>query len=218
MPSPVFYAKHEMKMISTRAENRVASLGLLLWLWSSARLWRRRRKEWCSSIVFRPTSRRLGHHSHRTLWLGSLCLWLQGLEVQLGWPISVSVSIAATWDGAVAPRSKGIMLSVWKLIGGVGVILSICCIPACTTKTNDGHLWFCDLQPEWLIFRSLAQEDRPLQLSLQLVALLRREKTPRLGLEQVPVCTPVIMFSLSHTLCSLESLKSKTAYQHWFVW
>ena len=85
-------------------------------------------------------------------------------------------------------------------------------------KKYDGHLWFCDLQPEWLIFRSLAQEDRPLQLSLQLVVLLRREKTPRLGLEQVPVCTPVIMFSLSHTLCSLESLKSKTAYQHWFVW
>ena len=46
----------------------------------------------------------------------------------------VNLSIAVTWDGAGAPRSRGIMLSVWKLIGGVGVILSICCIPACIKK------------------------------------------------------------------------------------
>ena len=82
------------------------------------------------------------------------------------------------------------MLSVWKLIGGVGVILSICCIPAWIT-TNHNLLWSCFILPEWRIFRSRVQEDRPLQLSWQPVALLRQGRKLRLALQLVPEFTDI---------------------------
>ena len=116
------------------SEHSISTLRFLWRVRAAPCLGGRGRQEGRHAVIISTAGGRLGHHCHGALGgrrhLCDLGCLGGGSFISTIFKIVLSRSLADTWTGAGTPRLSGIMLSVWKLMGGVGVILSICWMPA----------------------------------------------------------------------------------------